>query len=199
MQFKTLAFALAALAAVSAQAIVDNACSQCAKAAITKEPTCASLPAADMQQLQTIFGGANVDVGGLMTAAQNIAIKTCLCRWGTGTFTSTGAAASCTVPQGATPAACTPDQIKDGEATIAPLAILIRCDELPASAPGNGTSAPAPSSGSGTPTSGAGAGTPTPGAGAGAGGSNSAGSTTVLSTSYVALATAFGLAAMAGL
>ncbi|KAF9351476.1 hypothetical protein BGX34_000527 [Mortierella sp. NVP85] len=204
MQFKSLAVALAVVAAaVSAQTVTPDACTTCAKASVVNEPTCKSLPPATLESILAIFATDSPDLAKLTEVSQDIAVKTCLCRWATGTFEPTGAAASCTVPQGATPAACTAAQIKEGEAKIAPLTVFIQCASIPPPTGEPGTPAP----GTGAPGTGApGNGTssvtspsaPAPSKPA-AGGSTAAASMMTVSKAGVALAAVVGLAAMAGL
>ncbi|KAK3811983.1 MAG: hypothetical protein J3Q66DRAFT_349055 [Benniella sp.] len=201
MQFKSLAIALAVVAAaVSAQTVTPDACSTCAKASVVNEPTCKSLPPATQQEILAIFATEQPDLVKLAEVSQDVAIKTCLCRWATGTFEPTGAAASCTVAQGATPAACSAAQIKEGEAKIAPLTVFVQCASLPPATPAPGAPAPgagAPGGGNGTSsvTSPSAPAATTPAAG----GSTAAASMMTVSKAGVALAAVVGMAAMAGL
>ncbi|KAF8926273.1 hypothetical protein BGZ58_011325 [Dissophora ornata] len=181
MQFKSLLFALAAVAATaSAQTFENNACSQCTFASITKEPTCTSLVPVDMQQLQAIFANSSVNVGALSTAAQNPAIKSCLCHWSNGTLSPTGAAASCTLPQGATPAVCNATQVTIATAQFAPFAGMLQCNATATTTTGGSSTAGNNSSTTTHPTS-------------------AAGSLVALNMPYIASVAAFGLAALAGL
>ncbi|KAI7828887.1 hypothetical protein BC939DRAFT_442163 [Gamsiella multidivaricata] len=147
MHFKALFFALVAIAArVSAQTIENNACSQCAFAAIPNEPTCAALTPVDMQQLQAVFANNSVNGSALVAAAQNNAIKTCLCHWSTDTFGPKGAAASCTATQGSAPVACDATQVAEATAKIAPFSVMLQCNS-------NNSTTPNPTTSAGTPTS----------------------------------------------
>ncbi|KAF9979592.1 hypothetical protein BGZ65_006314 [Modicella reniformis] len=177
--FKSLAIIAAVAVAVSAQAIVDNPCSRCVKSAFPNVPACVALVPAEMQELQAIFADSQVNVGALLAAAQKPTIKACLCNWATNLFGPTGAAISCTVAQGATPAVCSAAQIAEATAKIEPLSLAISCPSSTNSAITSSVSAPstaAPVVSTSSPNS---------------------GSVPVLNTAYTALAVA--MAAMAGL
>ncbi|KAI1311940.1 hypothetical protein EDD11_003259 [Mortierella claussenii] len=182
MQFKTLALAAVAIAAASTvQAFDNNTCTQCVFGSFQKEPACASLSKEDYTQLTDAFATNNtVNVGGLAAAVQKPATHKCICNWASSAFKpdGTGAAGSCFVATGATPA-CNATQVKDANDQMAPLVPILKCD-----AAGNTTS--------GTPS--------TTATTTGATASPTKGSSGLqLNLPYVLSVAAIGLAALAGL
>ncbi|KAF9426975.1 hypothetical protein BGZ94_005699 [Podila epigama] len=146
MQFKTLAIATMAVAAVSAQSFADNDCSKCVLSSFPKDKACATLPAADIASINSVFANNTANVPLLGQLVKNPAIKGCVCNWAATVFTPTGAAAEC-LAGGAT-AVCQKADIDAATAQITPIVPLLQCGT--AVAPPTGSPAPP------TPTTGAG-------------------------------------------
>ncbi|KAG0327266.1 hypothetical protein BGZ99_008027 [Dissophora globulifera] len=122
MQFKTLAVAAAAFAAVSAQLFDNNTCTQCVFASFPKDTVCATIPAADMGELEAAFAAQNLTL--LSAALTKPTTTSCVCHWVATGFTPTGAAASCIA---GSPPTCNATQVQQASAGIAQLQPLLHC------------------------------------------------------------------------
>ena len=102
MQFKTLALVAIATLAVSAQAFEDNPCSRCVFRSYTKDSSCKTLSAEDLNKIREgLQPNGVVNPLKLAEAVQKPEIRACVCHWVTTGFATGGAASSCI--SGATP------------------------------------------------------------------------------------------------
>ncbi|KAF9096740.1 hypothetical protein BGX23_010549 [Mortierella sp. AD031] len=126
MQFKTLALAAVAVAAVSAQTFENNACTKCVFESFPKDESCAKLTPAQLTTLTSNFANGAVNAVGLAAAAQDPSIKACVCHWAGNAFKpdGTGAAGAC-FANGAT--TCNTTQIGEATSGIAPLTVVLGC------------------------------------------------------------------------
>ncbi|KAF9907946.1 hypothetical protein EC991_010386 [Linnemannia zychae] len=180
MQFKTLALAAVAVAAVSAQSFEQNACSACVTSSFTKDTGCASLTPGQMTNLTASFTSPLQPLK-IIAAIQDPTVKACVCHWAATAFTpdGKGAAGSCFTPTTPAPA-CNSSQLLEatnGVKTMQDSGVLV-CTGAP--------------SGGVQPSA-------TPSGGAGAKPSDKPSSAIQLNMPYVLSVAALGLAALAGL
>ncbi|KAF9923227.1 hypothetical protein FBU30_006693 [Linnemannia zychae] len=151
MQFKTLALAAIAVAAVNAQSFAKNECSTCVFSSFSKDASCSTLTPEQTTSLNAGFEGGNINPLLISKAIQDPVIKTCVCHWTTTAFTSDakGAAGACFAP--ATPAPpCNASQVVEATTGIKSLETILNCAAAPAPAPSSGVkpsttgSAPSP-------------------------------------------------------
>jgi hypothetical protein len=119
MQFKTLAFAAVAVAAVSAQSFEQNACSQCVTTSFSKDTSCTSLTPEQMANLTAGFSSSPVQPLKIGAAIKDPAIKECVCHWVATAFSTDGKGAAGSCFTGTTPApACNASQIEEAHSGI---------------------------------------------------------------------------------
>ncbi|KAF9125353.1 hypothetical protein BGW39_007460 [Mortierella sp. 14UC] len=182
MQFKTLALAAIAVAAVSAQSFEQNACSKCVIGSFTKDTSCTSLTPGQMANLTAGFSSSPVQPLKIAAAIQDPTVRACVCHWAATAFSpdGKGAAGSCFTPTTPAPA-CNSSQLEEAHNGIKTLEAtgMLGCSGVPSS----GAQPPASSTGGG----------------AGAAPSNKPSGAIQLNMPYVLSVAALGLAALAGL